>query len=156
MAPRLLVQLVYVFACCFSAHASYGLYIVVSHRSARARMSHRLKFAAVPRNLQLLHQLGYATQEAAKQEFKYIGRNGPLPWASLFFLQTMPYINLLTLNTVPVAHLFLSGLVRTLLSYSLFSKKSRVPPNHPVMFQENQKSAVKVCQVSWVVVLFHT
>jgi hypothetical protein len=99
--------------------------------------------------MELLLRLGYTTQEQAKEELKYIGRNGPMPWAALFFLQTMPYVNLSTFNLIPTAHNYLNGLVGSLLTYALLSKSV---PDDPVRFSEAQKKSVKVSFIhSWAV-----
>jgi hypothetical protein len=90
-----------------------------------------------------LHNLGFQHQEPAKEELKYIGRNGALPWASHFFLRTLPYIMLTSFNLLPVAHLFLMGLIKTLLVYSLLSKS--VKGGHYVIFSLEQREAVRVC-----------
>jgi hypothetical protein len=95
---------------------------------------------AEPPDYRLLRRLGYQTQDAAKSELKLIGRNGPLPWASMFFLTTLPYIQLTSFVVVPVAHLFLMGLLKTLLDALL----SKSVPGHTVIFSEEQKEAVQV------------
>ena len=96
-----------------------------------------------PHDYSLIHNLGYQTQEAVKQELKMCGRTGPLPWANLFFLRSMPYIRLTSFVTVPVAHLILSGLMSTLLSYALLRKHHT--PDHPITFSDEQRKAVQVC-----------
>lgn len=96
---------------------------------------------ADPPDKALLRQLGYESQEAAKEELKHIGRTGPLPWASLFFLKMLPYIKLTSFVLVPVAHLFLMGLMKTLLSYSLLNKCAH---GSTVIFSEDQKKRVQV------------
>jgi hypothetical protein len=97
--------------------------------------------------MELLRRLGYTTKEQAKEELKYIGRNGPLPWAALFFLQTMPYIDLCTFNLIPTAHNYLNGLIGALLTHALLSKSV---PDDPVRFSEAQKKAVQVRYLAYV------
>jgi hypothetical protein len=88
-----------------------------------------------------LRNAAVSSKTAAEAERKQLGRKGLLPWTTDYFLQTLPYIKSSDFILVPVAHLFLHGLMKTLLKHALLSKEIA---GHPVIFTSEQRKAVQV------------
>lgn len=92
-----------------------------------------------------LDRLGIESADAGRLALRNHARRGRLPWCDPRYKERLAYISAGDVLLVPVAHCLLRGLVRSLFIYALDTQVSSVHPNHPVVFNKEQRARVKVC-----------